>query len=112
LTYDDVARRISALVKRPITHVRLTFEELTARRQQRGLAELHAQTLALMDLAIADGAEDRTTDDLAELTGRTPHTFDQFVVGERNRVVTRQSLGHSQRDLSFPRLNGRVGCDG
>jgi hypothetical protein len=44
-----------------------------------GLSELHAQTLALMDLAIAGGAENRVTDSVERITRHTPRQFDDFV---------------------------------
>jgi ergot alkaloid biosynthesis protein len=78
LSYDDVARKIGRYISRPIAHTRLTFDQLTSRHEQQGLAQLHAQTLALMDLAIADGAENRITDGAERLTGHRPRTFDEF----------------------------------
>jgi len=44
-----------------------------------GLTEIQAQTLAIMDLVIADGAEDRVTGHVKMLTGHDPVSFDQFV---------------------------------
>jgi ergot alkaloid biosynthesis protein len=80
LSYDDVARRISEVIDSPITHFPLTFDELVARHRSQGLSQQHAQTLAFMDLTIADGAEDRTTPDLGQLTGNPPLSFDEFTV--------------------------------
>jgi hypothetical protein len=59
--------------------VSLPVEELVAVHQRRGLSEPHAQTLALMDLAIAGGAEDRVTDSVERITRHTPRRFDDFV---------------------------------
>jgi ergot alkaloid biosynthesis protein len=79
LSYDDVATRISGVIGETITHYSLTFDELVARHIRNGLTEPHAQTLAFMDLIIADGAEDRITTGLAQLVAEPPVTFDQFV---------------------------------
>lgn len=79
LSYDDVAERLSGALGVTITHRRITFDQLVARHMTSGLSEVHAQTLALMDLAIADGAEDRVTSDVQDVTLRIPVTFDQFV---------------------------------
>jgi ergot alkaloid biosynthesis protein len=80
LSYGDVARRLSAALGVTITHHPLTFDELVARHVAHGLTETQAQTLAIIDLVIADGAEDRVTDCVEELTQRPPVSFDQFVV--------------------------------
>jgi festuclavine dehydrogenase len=79
LSYDEVAQRISAVIGETITHYSLTFDELVARHIANGLSEPYAQTLSFMDLIIADGAEDRITDGLAQLVDEPPVTFLQFV---------------------------------
>ena len=79
LSYDDVARRLSSALGVTITHHHLTFDELVARHMANGLTEIQAQTLAIMDLVIADGAEDRVTGHVKMLTGHDPVSFDQFV---------------------------------
>jgi uncharacterized protein YbjT (DUF2867 family) len=79
LTYDDVAQRLSAVLGATITHHHLTFEELVARHMANGLTETQAQTLAIMDLVIAGGAEDRVTRHVEDLTRRAPVSFGQFV---------------------------------
>jgi len=79
LSYDEVARRISDAIGETVTHYPLTFDELVARHVAHGLIEPHAQSLAFMDLIIAEGAEDRITNGLAELVSEPPVTFDQFV---------------------------------
>jgi ergot alkaloid biosynthesis protein len=79
LSYDDVAQRLTTALGVAITHHSLTFEELVARQMSMGLTEERAQSLAIMDLVIADGAEDRTTGWVEDLTHRAPVPFDQFV---------------------------------
>jgi hypothetical protein len=44
-----------------------------------GLTEIQAQAFAIIDLVIADGAEDHVTGCVEELTERAPFSFDQFV---------------------------------
>ncbi|MFE6176883.1 NmrA family NAD(P)-binding protein [Streptomyces sp. NPDC056464] len=81
LSYDDVAAIITEITGRPVVHKRLTFEEL----RDRWAAEIpleFATMLAGMDRAIADGAEDRTSDTVERLTGRPPGTFRAFVERE------------------------------
>jgi hypothetical protein len=66
---------------RRVEHRHLTFEQL----RDRWAAEIpleFATMLAGMDRAIADGAEDRTSDTVQRLTGRPPGTFRAFAERE------------------------------
>ncbi len=87
LSYDDVAARISAVVGRPIRHRKLSISELTRLYVGIGLPEDYAPMLAGMDEAIASGSEDRVTNEVAQMTGRPPHSFQSFL--EAHRVVLR-----------------------
>lgn len=78
LSYDDVATTVGTLLGSPVEHRALSYEELVSLHVANGLAESHAQTLAFMDLAIADGVEDRTTQDISALTGRPAIRFADF----------------------------------
>ncbi|HEY8479450.1 MAG TPA: ergot alkaloid biosynthesis protein [Spirillospora sp.] len=79
LDYAQVAARIGEAAGFTVAHKRVGAEELVARLTAGGLGEAHAQALAAMDVAIAAGAEDRTTPDLRELIGRPPTGFSTFV---------------------------------
>ncbi|MFF9911015.1 NmrA family NAD(P)-binding protein [Streptomyces sp. NPDC013457] len=81
LSYDDVAGAISEVTGRPVVHRRLTSDQL----RDRWAAEIpleFATMLAGMDRAIADGAEDRTSDTVRRLTGRPPGTLRAFLERE------------------------------
>ncbi|MFD4320744.1 NAD(P)H-binding protein [Streptomyces sp. NPDC058548] len=81
LSYADVAAIIAEATGRPVVHRQLTFEQL----RDRWAAEIpleFATMLAGMDRAIAEGAEDRTSDTVERLTGRPPGTFRTFVERE------------------------------
>lgn len=81
LSHGDVAAVITEVTGRPVVHRHLTFEQL----RDRWAAEIppeFATMLAEMDRAIADGAEDRTSDAVERLTGRAPGTFRAFVERE------------------------------
>lgn len=83
-SYDDVAAIIAEGTGRSVVHRHLTFEQL----RDRWAAEIpleFATMLADMDRAIADGAEDRTSDTVERLTGRAPGTFRAFVKREVQR---------------------------
>ncbi|MER7770578.1 NmrA family NAD(P)-binding protein [Kitasatospora sp. NPDC096140] len=80
LTHDDIAAIAAEVTGRPVVHRSLTHEELRDRLAALMPAEF-AGLLADMDRAIAEGAEDRTTDTVRRVTGRPPHGFRQ--VAER-----------------------------
>jgi uncharacterized protein YbjT (DUF2867 family) len=81
LSYDDVAAIITEVGGRPVVHRHLTFDQLRDRWAEEIPLEF-ATMLARMDRAIADGAEDRTSDTVQRLTGRTPGTFRAFAERE------------------------------
>lgn len=85
LSYDEVARMISASAGRPVAHHRLSIQELTARFEAIGIPSGFAQALSGMDGAIAHGAEDRITDTVEAVTGRRPKTFAEFVLENGSR---------------------------
>lgn len=74
LSHDDIATIITEVTGRPVTHRHLTYEQLRDRLTALMPPEF-AEMLAGMDRAIAEGAEDRTTDTVQRLTGRPPHSF-------------------------------------
>lgn len=83
LTYDEVAGAINARTGRPVRHCRLSVPELAARYATFGIPEAYALTLARMDEAIAQGAEDRTTEEVQRITGRPARTFADFLEDQR-----------------------------
>jgi len=78
LSYDQVAEQIGQARGRPVSHTRISSEDLVARFLARGLPEQTARFLAFGYEAIAGGAFDWTTDDFKALTGAAPATFKAF----------------------------------
>ena len=74
LSYDDVATIITEVTGQAARHERLSYEQMRDRLTAEVPPEF-AGLLAGMDRAIAEGAEDRTTDAVERLTGRPPHSF-------------------------------------
>jgi uncharacterized protein YbjT (DUF2867 family) len=74
LSYADAAAVLSEVTGRPVTHRRLTREQLRD-LLARDLPPEFATVLADLDRAIAEGAEDRVTDTVQRLTGRPPISF-------------------------------------
>ncbi|MEU1375388.1 NAD(P)H-binding protein [Streptomyces triculaminicus] len=83
LSHSDIAAILTDVTGRTVTHRRLTYEQMRDRLAADIPAEF-ATLLADMDHAIAQGAEDRTTDTVQRLTGRPPRTF---------RAVAERELG-------------------
>ncbi len=74
LSHGDVAAIITEVTGRTVVHRQLSSEQLRDRLATVVPAE-YATMLTDMDLAIADGAEDRTTDTVQRITGRSPRAF-------------------------------------
>jgi ergot alkaloid biosynthesis protein len=80
LSYTDVAQMISAAAGIRVKHCRLSELELAARFCKDGLTAEYAQALAAMDSAISDGAEDRVTHEVENITRHRPTTFSEFAI--------------------------------
>ncbi|WP_406224065.1 NAD(P)H-binding protein [Streptomyces canus] len=81
LSYGDIAAVLTEVTDRSVTHRQLTYEQIRDHLAA-GMPAEFADLLAGMDLAIAEGAEDRTTDTVERLTGRPPRSFRAFVERE------------------------------
>lgn len=92
LSYDDVASTLSGVLDHTVRHHHLCVDELAARHMTHSsLPEAYAQTLAAMDADISAGSEDRVTDAVARITGRSPRALSEFVT--TNRSVWHASIG-------------------
>ncbi|GHC59837.1 oxidoreductase [Streptomyces cinnamoneus] len=85
LSYGDIAAILTQVAGRTVTHHQLTYEQMRDRLAA-DIPAGFAALLAGMDHAIAEGAEDRTTDTVQRLTGRPPRTFRAFAEREMGRL--------------------------
>ncbi|MFJ6695772.1 NmrA family NAD(P)-binding protein [Streptomyces sp. NPDC091272] len=88
LSYDDIAATLTQVTGRPVRHQHLSYEQLRDRLAAEMPAEF-AALLAGLDRAVAEGAEDRTTDTVLRLTGHAPNSFRAFAereAGQRPRA--------------------------
>ncbi|MEV7341304.1 NAD(P)H-binding protein [Streptomyces sp. NPDC093544] len=85
LSYSEIAAVLTEVTGRTVTHGRLTYEQMRDRLTADMPVEFAAM-LAGMDQAIAEGAEDRTTDTVQRLTGRPPSSFRAFAERESGRL--------------------------
>ncbi|NDZ80224.1 NAD(P)H-binding protein [Streptomyces sp. SID10853] len=81
LSHGDIAGLVTQVTGRTVTHRQLSEEQMRERLSADMPAEF-AALLAGLDRAIADGAEDRTTDTVERLTGRPPRDFRTFAEHE------------------------------
>lgn len=79
LSYDDVAREITEAAGRPVKHMRLTVTELAGHYEGYGLPPSYAATFAGLDEGIAEGLEDRVTDEVERWTKRIPTDLRSFL---------------------------------
>lgn len=84
LSYGDAASIIAAAAGRPVRHQRLSEDALAKRLAGHGLPPPYAAALAAMDTAVAHGSEDRITDAVQVITGRTPISFEAFAASNRD----------------------------
>ncbi|QES46957.1 ergot alkaloid biosynthesis protein [Streptomyces venezuelae] len=84
LSHEDIAATVAAVTGRDVVHRPMTYEAMRDRLAAAIPLEF-ATMLAGMDRAIAEGAEDRTTDTVERLTGRPPNPF--RLVAERELLV-------------------------
>lgn len=85
LTYAEAAEEFSAVLGRPVRYVGLPDDRARAALLGRGMPEFHVDALIGVARAYRDGGADTVTPTVAELTGRTPLGFADFV--RRNRAV-------------------------
>ncbi|KAL1731924.1 hypothetical protein EV714DRAFT_207732 [Schizophyllum commune] len=78
LTYDEVAQILTSTLGKPITHVKVSKDEMQAKFIALGVPADYAPILAGMDVAISKGSEARLDDAVERVTGRKPKSFKTF----------------------------------
>jgi uncharacterized protein YbjT (DUF2867 family) len=81
LSYGEVAVMFSDWLGREIVHARFDAAGFAAYLRAMGVPAPVAEVLAQLDLDIARGTEDRVTNDIEELTGRAPRSFEDLLRG-------------------------------
>ncbi len=85
VSYDSLASTLSSQLGRTVKHARLSTASLAGRYETLGLPADYAATLASMDASIAGGSENRISNNVEKITGKTPNSFAQFA--QRNVAV-------------------------
>ncbi|KAA8651201.1 hypothetical protein EYZ11_009242 [Aspergillus tanneri] len=83
LTYDEVVRKLSAALGRPIEHVKLSGKDRYQGLVSAGVSDYYAHFLANLETAAAEGFETHMNDDVEKVTGRPPKSFDVFALENR-----------------------------
>lgn len=78
LSYDEAAVIVSEALGERVTHHAIAVDEWCARLVAAGMPTDYAAMLGALELAIAAGAEDRTTDEVLRRTGRPPRSLREF----------------------------------
>lgn len=78
ITYNEVARRLSSALGRPIEYVDVPDEAAAAGMTQGGLPQWLAEQVVAVFGALRGGLNVSTTSSVRELTGREPRTFEEF----------------------------------
>jgi len=78
LSYAEAAAILSRVIGEPVVHHALTSEAWQARMIAGGMPADYAALLGALEQAIADGAEDRVTDEVLRRTGRPPRSLEAF----------------------------------
>lgn len=86
LSYADVCALVSELTGRQIRHVAVTAAERAAQIAATGVPKEFAAILAAMDDEISRGSEDRVTDTVTRLTGRSPFSMAEFLARHRSNL--------------------------
>ncbi|MFG1607815.1 ergot alkaloid biosynthesis protein [Actinoplanes sp. NPDC049265] len=82
LSFDEVAAALTTVTGRGVRHRRVSETELAGHLRRHGTPSAFAELLAALDTAIADGAENRTTTTVRDLTGVPPRTLHQVLHAE------------------------------
>ncbi|WP_326812934.1 NAD(P)H-binding protein [Streptomyces scopuliridis] len=80
LTFAEAVELISRTSGRPLTYRQITRVEYVSTLVEQGLSEREADQIAEMFVLMGSGLIAETTDDLATVLGRTPRTFEEYVV--------------------------------
>lgn len=85
-TTVQIAEKLSSRLGREIVNVKLTDEERVLSYIGQGLPEYYAKFMTYLETGTARGIEEeRTSDAVERVTGRTGHTFDAFA--EENKAA-------------------------
>jgi uncharacterized protein YbjT (DUF2867 family) len=87
LSFTEVAAELTAATGRTIEYTPMTTARFAEFLIDGGLPEATALALAQLDIQVAAGSEDRTTDTVERITGRAPQSFPDYIRRNRERFL-------------------------
>jgi uncharacterized protein YbjT (DUF2867 family) len=78
LSYDDLAKELSKVLGRPITHISLSPGDLKNRMLAEGMPEGIADRMLDLERYFREDQASRITNDIKQVTGRDPRRFAQY----------------------------------
>ncbi|HSJ44274.1 MAG TPA: SDR family oxidoreductase [Euzebyales bacterium] len=78
MTFDEAAEILSDQTGRRFRHVRVSPADVRTALERSGVEPWFAADMARLHSMLADGYEDRTTDDVRAVTGTSPRTLAEF----------------------------------
>lgn len=78
LTYDDIAEKLSMALGRRIEHINLSSEDRYQNLVSAGASDYYARFLVNLETAASTGFETYMNEEVLEVTGRPPKSFDLF----------------------------------
>ncbi|SNQ47900.1 putative nucleoside-diphosphate sugar epimerase [Frankia canadensis] len=93
LTHSQIAERLSAAIGRTIRYRDLPPPEFAATLRAQGLPAAFADDVAALHAEVAAGSLAATASAVADLTGRAPRTFDDFLAAHRDDL---RALGRAR----------------
>lgn len=82
LSYDEVAATLSAVGGQPVTHVRVSADQIVAAMTGAGLPQWLGEDIAAQFTVFARQGREPTTGDVAAVLGRPPRSFARFAHDE------------------------------
>jgi NAD(P)H dehydrogenase (quinone) len=93
LSNTEIAAKLSAAQGRTVNYVAVSAEEMAVRLITQGLPDQFAHDVAALWANVADGSLAPTTTAVQELTGRAPHSFDEFLARNTARSAMKGHVG-------------------
>lgn len=90
LSHDKLAKIMSEILVRTITHIALATEERIKQLSSAGLPDQYAQFIAFLERRTAQGTEDHTNDVVQRIAGREGITWRDFV--ERHKEIWKKHV--------------------
>lgn len=94
ITSDDLAKWLTEITGREVTHVRVSPEELLQRGIKTGMREVYARAMVEFDLIAKQGYLGIVTSVVENLTGKAPLDIRDYLAQHRDDLLSGVSMEH------------------